>query len=138
MINRLSLNINLLIFVLYKIMKTLIYISFLPLLFSSCSKDQTPEIVIINNVCDSIPKSFANDVKPIFQQNCVTCHFSGSTFANGQSWETYSEIEANKQSILTAIKHESGKTPMPFQGTKLSDSLIQIIECWVADGAQNN
>lgn len=105
----------------------------------SCSKDKTPEPEIItNDTCDSIPKSFAIDVQPIFNNNCVVCHNSSNNQANGQSWETYGEISANIESILTAINHEPGKTPMPYQLDKLSDSLIQVIECWAADGAKNN
>lgn len=109
------------------------------LLLASCAKDKTPEPVVIEpDVCDSIPKSFAQDVQPIFTDNCVSCHNAANNFANGQSWETHAEISANIDMILTAINHEAGATPMPYQQTKLSDSLIQVIECWAADGAQNN
>ncbi len=105
----------------------------------SCAKDTTPEPEVVEvDVCDSIPKSFATDVQPIFDNNCVSCHNAANNFANGQSWETHAEIAANIESILTAINHEPGKTPMPYQLPKLSDSLIQVIECWAADGAQDN
>lgn len=108
------------------------------LYISSCSKDKAAEPIIIDVSCDSIPKSFSVDVQPIINANCVTCHFSGSSFANGQSWETHADISTNISAILTAINHQPGKTPMPYQMSKLSDSLINVIRCWAADGAQNN
>ncbi|MCB9188484.1 MAG: hypothetical protein H6600_04850 [Flavobacteriales bacterium] len=114
----------------------------LPIIFTvllSCSKDKTPTAPVVEpDICDSIPKSFATDVQPIFDNNCVVCHNSANNQANGQSWETHGEISANISSILTAINHEPGKTPMPYQLPKLSDSLIQVIECWASDGAPNN
>jgi len=109
------------------------------IVFSNCAKDQTPEPMVVEpDICDSIPKSFAVDVLPIFDANCIGCHNATNNFANGQSWETHAEISANIDNILTAINHQSGATPMPYQQPKLSDSLIQVIECWAADGAPNN
>jgi uncharacterized membrane protein len=107
----------------------------------SCAKEKAVEVIPPTvNPCDTMVISFAVDVQPIFTNNCVTCHsaVNSSSFANGQVWETHAEISANTESILTAIKHDPGKTPMPYQGTKMSDSLIQIIDCWVAQGAQDN
>lgn len=109
------------------------------LAITSCSKDKTPEPQTVStDICDSIPKSFSVDVKPIFDNNCVVCHNASNNQANGQSWESHAEISANIESILIAINHDQGKTPMPYQMAKLSDSLIQVIECWAADGAPNN
>ncbi|CAG5076266.1 hypothetical protein [Parvicella tangerina] len=120
-------------------MKKLLILPLILLLISSCAKDTTPAPEVIEpDVCDSIPKSFATDVQPIFNDNCVVCHNSSNNQANGQSWETHAEIAANIDAILTAINHEAGKTPMPYQLPKLSDSLIQVIECWASDGAPNN
>ena len=107
----------------------------------SCTKEKAAEVIPpAVDPCDTMTISFSADVQPIFTNNCVTCHSSANSasFANGQVWETHAEISANKESISTAINHEPGKTPMPYQGTKLSDSLIQIIDCWIAQGAQDN
>ena len=120
-------------------MKKLLIIPTLFLLITSCAKDQTPEPVVVEpDVCDSIPKSFSVDVQPIFDTHCVSCHNAANNFANGQSWETHAEISANIDNILTAINHQAGATAMPYQLPKLSDSLIQVIECWASDGAPNN
>ncbi len=107
-------------------------------LISSCSKDQTePRIEQSQTHCDSIPKSFSTDVFPIFSANCVGCHNSSSP-SGGYSLENYSEITQNLTICLKTIKHEAGNVPMPYQSNPLSDSLIEIIECWQADGAPNN
>jgi len=106
---------------------------------SSCSKDKASERIAEEpELCDTLTPSFASDVMPIFQANCVGCHNAANNFANGQNWETHAEIASDTGSILTAIKHEPGKTPMPFMQPKMSDSLIQIIECWIKQGAQDN
>lgn len=121
-------------------MKALYTIIFSILFFASCSKDQTPEPIIEEpavDVCDSISKAFASNVMPIFQDNCVSCH-SGSFPSGGIKLADHNDISTNLTVVLKTINHESGVTPMPYQLPKLSDSLIQVIECWAADGAPNN
>ncbi len=124
-----------------KIMKhtlTLVLISAIFITTTQCSKEKAAAPTVLDTSCDSIPKSFSVDVLPIFTANCVTCHNAANNVANGQNWETHAEITANLSMILTAINHEGGAEPMPYQMPKLSDSLIQVIECWASDGAPNN
>lgn len=121
-------------------MKKLLYLPLLFLITASCSKDKTPEPVIVvpaANVCDSIPKTFSSDVQPIFQTYCVSCH-SGSTPSAGYKLVDHNDISSNITISLEAIKHQAGVTAMPYFQPALSDSLIQVIECWVADGTPNN
>lgn len=121
-------------------MKLFFAILFSSLLFVSCSKDQTPKPIIEEvpaDVCDSIPKSFATDVMPIIQSNCAGCH-SGSTPSGGIKLADHNDISSNLSLTLETVNHDIGVTPMPYQQPKLSDSLIQVIECWAADGAPNN
>jgi len=106
---------------------------------SSCTKETAAEPVVVTpDVCDSIPASFATDVMPIIQTNCTTCHNSSNNTANGQNWESYADVNANSVAILKAMKHESGVVAMPYQLDKLSDSLIQVIECWIDNGKLDN
>jgi uncharacterized membrane protein len=125
-------------------MKNIIYTLtvFMSVAFTfSCTKEKAAEVIPpVVDPCGTVTISFSADVQPFFTNNCVTCHSStnSASDANGQVWETYAEISANKESISTAINHEPGKIPMPYYQTKLSDSLIQIIDCWIAQGAQDN
>ena len=83
--------------------------------------------------------SFANDVKPIFDANCVGCHGNSSSFG-GYNFESFSNLSnhVSDAALLGAIKHESGFSPMPQGGSKLSNTNIEKIEVWINEGAQNN
>jgi hypothetical protein len=94
--------------------------------------------------CIDIP-SFNGQIQPIIMTNCATasCHGFGG-FAPFQLM-TYEQIDSVAMfgSLLMAIKHQTPK-PMPRtdpflpDATRLPDSLIQIIECWVNQGRPNN
>ncbi|MDG2369911.1 MAG: hypothetical protein P8M12_04665 [Flavobacteriales bacterium] len=107
----------------------------LALLFISCSKDKAAaEIIPISNVCDSInPVSFMNDVEPILLASCYGCHS-----ATVPVFSDYSSVFAVKDDILKAIQHDPSFSAMPQNGSKLADSLINEVQCWIESGAPNN
>lgn len=85
--------------------------------------------------------SFANDVMPIFEASCTTCH--GDQRKGGLSVATYAELMAGN--VITAGDGqgsrliqliESGK--MPARGDKLTAEQVQIISDWVNQGAEDN
>lgn len=82
--------------------------------------------------------SYSQDVVPILQQNCISCH-SGSAPQGGILLDTYQNVKnvASTGQLVGAIKHSPGYHPMPPSG-KLPDSSICIIETWVNQGMQNN
>jgi hypothetical protein len=102
----------------------------------SCSKDKTQTSLI----CDSTKTyTYTADVKPIFDVNCATiaCH-SSIVQASGINLEDYNNSKQFTQNgkVLCVTKHTC--TPVMPQGApKLSDSLIQVVECWAAKGFQN-
>ncbi len=104
----------------------------------SCTKDKAaPNQVFIPSDCDSIAKSFSADVQPIINNSCVGCHNSSSPGA-GYNFDNYSDINSNLTVFFKTINHDNGVVPMPYQQGKLSDSLIQVIDCWIESGAPNN
>ncbi len=118
----------------------LIFILQLVLLFFlvSCTKEKAaPKQVFVPSECDSIPKSFSVDVFPIIQNNCTGCH-SGSSPSGGIKLADHNDISSNLILTLETVNHEVGLTPMPYLQPKLSDSLIQVLECWASSGAPNN
>jgi hypothetical protein len=116
---------------------TLFTIFILIFILSNCSKDKASKIIVTNQDCDSIPKQFNADVLPILTTHCVGCHGSVSPSAN-ISLVTHSDVVSQLSLFINVINHNPGPVPMPYQLPKLSDSLINIIKCWEADGAQNN
>lgn len=89
--------------------------------------------------CDTVNMTYSNDVQPILQANCYSCHGNGN--ANGgvtlDSYEAVSGLAAS--GILTGvITHASGFPPMPQGAAKLSDCDINTIQDWINRGAANN
>lgn len=78
-------------------------------------------------------------VKGIIDKNCaLSCH-SAEKSAGGINLSTYEDLksEAGKPRFIGALKHQAEYAPMPKKNPKLSDSTINIIECWVLNGMTN-
>lgn len=78
--------------------------------------------------------SYATDILPIFNAACnsSSCHGAGN---GSRSWTTFANVAAKAQQI----KLRTTNLSMPPSGhPDLSPQQIQIIACWVDDGAKNN
>ena len=85
----------------------------------------------------SVPKghtgtSWMNDIKPIMEKYCATsgCH-------NGTSRSTNFKEYASAKSYANSIKTKTRDRSMPFDGS-LTQNQIDLISCWVDDGALQN
>lgn len=89
--------------------------------------------------CDTTNMQYAANVLPIIRTNCYSCHGNGST-SGGISLDSYTKLKAqvDNGNLIGAITHASGYTPMPYNGSKLSDCDINKIKGWITRGAQNN
>jgi hypothetical protein len=107
------------------------------LLFSSCKPTNIEG-------CPDIP-SFSSQVQPIIINNCATASCHGFNGFAPFTLITYEQIDSLAMTglLLLSVKHQTPK-PMPRtnpflpDATRLPDSLIQIIECWVNQGRPNN
>ncbi len=82
--------------------------------------------------CSGTAKSFANDVSPLINSNCGSCHGAGNS--RGLSiLSTYSQISSDKNNIRAQIVSGS----MPQNGT-LTTAEKNTIVCWIDAGAKNN
>jgi hypothetical protein len=89
--------------------------------------------------------SYAAQVQPIIQQSCAITGCHG--FFNEAPFQLLTHQQVDSAvifgNLLFAIKHQS-PYPMPRidpllpEAYKLSDSLINIIECWINQGRKNN
>jgi hypothetical protein len=103
----------------------------------SCTDDDA--VVVTNQpkvLCDSLDVLYTNDVKPILDGAGCTggyCHGGG---IGGYTISDYATTKttASDPKFLKAIRHEAGASPMPKGGTKLTDSQIEKIECWIQNG----
>jgi hypothetical protein len=110
-------------------------------IFTACTKDigPNPELAVIQDsssvVCDSV--TFTNDIKPIFDGKCISCHVTGTP--SGAPWDftTYQGIKdrADDGTIRNRvlILHD-----MPQGGPPLPQTEMDLIKCWLDAGAPNN
>jgi len=85
------------------------------------------------------PISFSEEIEPIFQDNCITCHTN--TNPNLTSGNAYNNLinggyinTDNTESSSLYTKITSGH---PTAGT-LNQTEIRLILTWIQEGAQNN
>ncbi|MES2798940.1 MAG: hypothetical protein V4638_02915 [Bacteroidota bacterium] len=100
----------------------------------SCRKDRVSDFNSIPDCTDTI--SFATTILPLITDNCTTCHFSGNT--TGYTLTNHSNISSNATKIINSMRGEAGVLQMPDDLPPLSDSLINLFECWSFQGKLNN
>ncbi len=108
------------------------------ILLSGCYYDSEEELYGTTE-CDAVDMSLANDILPILENDCYTCHSVTANFGN-VTLEGYEKLlpYVNDGSLLGAIMHSGGYSPMPKGKAKLLDCEIEKIESWINSGALNN
>jgi hypothetical protein len=91
--------------------------------FFNCKKTNTTTATAYTPSCSGT-KSYASNVAPLIQSNCVSCH---------GSYTTYAGVKASITSIRSSIVNGT----MPKNGS-LSDDQKNNIVCWIDAGAANN
>ncbi len=115
----------------------------------SCKKDEGP--VIPEQEATEV--SFVNDIQPIFDSNCISCHPSSGNLnlTSGNSYNQLVNINASGYSAKRVVPNEpensvlykkidgSGTygSNMPLGGS-LSTNQVNLIKQWIAQGAKNN
>ncbi len=116
-------------------MKKIIILAAMLCGMSACYYDKeqllTPPKTAVN--CQNY--SFAKEVNPIIQLSCSNgsgCHGAGSSNGPG-ALTSYAQI-VNAASLINA-SIMAGRMPL---GSRLSNSQIQTISCWINNGTPNN
>jgi hypothetical protein len=115
----------------------LLFLSGLVLVCSSCYYDN--EEALYPGDCQPDQVSYSETVLPILQNNCFHCHDAQNKLGN-VTLEGYGNLKVYVEDgrFLGALRRENGFSPMPQDGPKLDDCLIDQIAAWVADGAPDN
>jgi mono/diheme cytochrome c family protein len=89
--------------------------------------------------CDTTLVSFTNDVKPIFDTYCITCHGSNNPNA-GVSLISYNgaSVVAKTGKLLGVVKWINGFLMMPLGGNQIPECDINTISAWINQGVANN
>lgn len=86
--------------------------------------------------CDTTAVSYATDIRPIIDGNCISCHAPG-----GQQeltpLVTYDDLKRYTDS-QNLIERTSGTTSLMPPSGKMSNCNIALIAAWVNAGAPNN
>lgn len=110
------------------------------LMFSSCYYDNEEELYEYYNElnpCDTAAVSFASDIMPMIQGNCISgCHVAGGTGQGAGIFENYAEVKA-KADNGSLMNRVVVVQDMPSGGS-LTDCQISQVQAWILNGAPNN
>ncbi|PLX05089.1 MAG: hypothetical protein C0594_08280 [Marinilabiliales bacterium] len=106
---------------------------------SACYYDNAEELY--PDACKKSNISYSEDIVPIMNMNCISCHASDNAnmFGGEIDLESYSGIieTVTDSSLSGSINHTEGFSPMPFE-SMLPDCQRKQIEIWIEEGAKNN
>lgn len=123
--------------------RKLILILLIPgfLYLQSCFYDKAdqvypPEIT----TCDTSAVKYSQQVVNILSNNCYVCHSGSASAGAGIKLDTYTNVLtwANSGTLLKAITHAPGTSPMPKNSSIMSSCNIAIIRTWIRNGSPNN
>lgn len=105
----------------------------------SCTKESEEDILQDFIYCADSNVSYANNIQPILNQDCVPCH-SGSNPPAGYLLTNYTDVNdlATSGLLMDVINHASGVKPMPDGKPKLNACKIATIQKWIDEGMLNN
>jgi hypothetical protein len=95
----------------------------------------------LGNPCDTTNVTYSLSVEPILENNCYGCHSnSNAAFGGNIRLEDYPDvlIKALDGSLLGAISHISGYTPMPLGTARMEECKITTIRVWIQAGSPDN
>lgn len=104
------------------------------IIFTNCKSDNVEDYYSGDEVCDTNLASFTNDIMPIMESKCISCH--GSNSSSGLSLTNYNEIKQNIDLTIESITRTNNF--MPKNGTRLPDCSINKFKAWKSQGTLNN
>ena len=106
---------------------------------SMAALDSLGRLVVANStvtmtvVVDMAKISFAEDIAPIFETRCNTCHLAGTPGVPFRDFTDYEQVVALEDPILERMG--TGLMP-PVGSPELSDDEFDAVVAWFATGAQ--
>ena len=113
--------------------KNIIYLKSLLLFVSFCACSSNSE----DDMQNSDPITYTNDVKAIIDGNCLNCHSDPPTNEAPTALVTYNQVRNSTENgtLISRIQRQMSESgAMPIDGPRLSQSLIDVIVQWRADG----
>lgn len=119
-------------------MKRAIYLPLLIIALWACTNSKAIEPAACV-ATQKIAISFKNDIIPILQKNCWSCH-NASNHSGGLVLETYQQVSEDAQSgeLYDAIVPLNGNPPRMPKGGALSECDVATIKKWIDNKMPNN
>ncbi|MEM7656216.1 MAG: c-type cytochrome domain-containing protein [Bacteroidota bacterium] len=94
----------------------------------------------IGSFCDTTDVSYAADVLPILQENCISCHTAGNRPGGGVVLDTYASLRevARSGRLLGAVLRWDDFSAMPKNKDPLEDCELLLIKQWINAGHLEN
>ncbi|WP_370899515.1 c-type cytochrome [Chryseobacterium gossypii] len=115
-------------------MKKFIYILPAAAFVIACDSRTYEEISDNTPITEQV--TYAKDVKPVMDVNCMSCHSQGGIASF--PLENYSQVKNNIDNIIDRIGRPNGDPQKMPQGGALSPSQINIFTKWKSDGLVEN
>ncbi len=117
---------------LINMIRVLLYIIFVWFFVLGCEFKNEEEL-FASNTCDTLSLSYTK-VKPIFDANCIACHYEGNPY--GVYLFNYEGVKVAAQNgkLRNAVNHLPGALPMPNGLPKLDPCLVSKITIWIDHG----
>jgi hypothetical protein len=107
-------------------------------IINSCKKETQNTDFANSANCTGVTPVYSGEISSIINSNCATsgCHSAGSSAAgiNLSNYSNASNQFKNNSKNLASIHHASGVEAMPRGASKLSDAVINKLDCWVKNG----
>lgn len=118
---------------------TFVILLLFTVLINACTWNNEEDLYPQATPCDTLDVSYADDIAPIMNQYCNSCH-NPAFSAGGIITDSYNELKkyAADSSLVGSVKHEANYSPMPQGMPKLDSCDIKLIEAWVNQGTKNN
>ena len=122
----------------------LITSALLALLLCSCSNDREndlidePDVIENPNNPNDNKITYSDDIAPIMQSSCVSCHASPPVNGAPFSLINFSQVNQRANGVLNRMSLQSGSPgAMPPSG-RLPQATIDLIQQWITDGKLQN
>ena len=104
-------------------------------LILSCTN--ASESDLIEQVDPEIIITYTEQIKPIFDSNCVACHSNPAINGAGVPLTTLSEVQSSIENtnLIDRINRQSGESGfMPLGGSRIPQASIDLIIQWQTEG----
>lgn len=104
----------------------------------SCSYSSEDDLIDTTPIPEVV--TYSNNVKPIIDNNCISCHSNPPINGAPISLITYNDVKnaVENNGLISRISSNDLGFVMPFGGPRLPQNLIDIIIEWEEDGLLDN